>query len=179
MEIITTVLGGLGLFLFGMNMISENLQKTAGNRLQNIIYALTKNVFMSVIVGALVTMLLQSSSGTSVMVISFVNAGMMNLTQATGVLMGAAAHVAGVSSVGCCATIWAIRARAAAVTSLLDRSATMGATAARQCPSWAFEASTTSPMWAAQKAEAPLSRRMACVPAHVRASSAERLRSCC
>lgn len=89
MEIITSVLGGLGLFLFGMNMISESLQKTAGNRLQNIIYALTKNIFMSVVIGALVTMLLQSSSGTSVMVISFVNAGMMNLTQATGVLMGA------------------------------------------------------------------------------------------
>lgn len=89
MEIITTVLGGLGLFLFGMNKISESLQKTAGNRLQNIIQALTKNVFMSVGIGALVTMLLQSSSGTSVMVISFVNAGMMNLTQALGVLMGA------------------------------------------------------------------------------------------
>lgn len=89
MEIITSVLGGLGLFLFGMNMISENLQKTAGSRLQNIIYALTKNIVMSVAIGALVTMLLQSSSGTSVMVISFVNAGMMNLTQATGVLMGA------------------------------------------------------------------------------------------
>lgn len=89
MEIITSVLGGLGLFLFGMNKISESLQKTAGSRLQNIIYALTKNVVMSVMIGALVTMLLQSSSGTSVMVISFVNAGMMNLTQATGVLMGA------------------------------------------------------------------------------------------
>lgn len=89
MDIILSVLGGLGLFLFGMNMLSDSLQKTAGNRLQNIIQALTKNIFMSVLMGALVTMLLQSSSGTSVMVIGFVNAGMMNLTQAAGVMMGA------------------------------------------------------------------------------------------
>ena len=89
MDIVLSVLGGLGLFLFGMNMLSESLQKTAGNRLQNVIKALTKNIVMSIIVGALVTMLLQSSSGTSVMVIGFVNAGMMNLTQAAGVLMGA------------------------------------------------------------------------------------------
>ncbi|MDN6731691.1 MAG: Na/Pi cotransporter family protein [Atopostipes suicloacalis] len=89
MDIVLSVLGGLGLFLFGMNMLSDSLQKTAGNRLQNIIKTLTKNIFMSIIVGAFVTMLLQSSSGTSVMVIGFVNAGMMNLTQAAGVLMGA------------------------------------------------------------------------------------------
>lgn len=89
MDIVLSILGGLGLFLFGMNMLSESLQKTAGNRLQNVIKALTKNIVMSIIVGALVTMLLQSSSGTSVMVIGFVNAGMMNLTQAAGVLMGA------------------------------------------------------------------------------------------
>lgn len=89
MDIILSVLGGLGLFLFGMNMLSDSLQKSAGNRLQNIIQALTKNIFMSVLMGALVTMLLQSSSGTSVMVIGFVNAGMMNLTQAAGVIMGA------------------------------------------------------------------------------------------
>lgn len=77
MDIVLSVLGGLGLFLFGMNMLSENLQKSAGNKLQNIIHALTKNIFMSISVGALVTTLLQSSSGTSVMVIGFVNAGMM------------------------------------------------------------------------------------------------------
>lgn len=89
MDIVLSVLGGLGLFLFGMNMLSDSLQKTAGNRLQNIIKALTKNIFMSIAIGALVTTLLQSSSGTSVMVIGFVNAGMMNLTQAAGVMMGA------------------------------------------------------------------------------------------
>ncbi len=89
MDIILSVLGGLGLFLFGMNMISESLQKTAGNRLRNIIQVLTKNTFMSVLVGIVVTMLLQSSSGTSVMVVSFANAGLMNLTQAVGVMMGA------------------------------------------------------------------------------------------
>lgn len=89
MDIILSVLGGLGLFLFGMNMLSENLQKSAGNKLQNIVQILTKNIFMSILVGALVTTLLQSSSGTSVMVIGFVNAGMMNLTQAAGVMMGA------------------------------------------------------------------------------------------
>lgn len=89
MDIVLTVLGGLGLFLFGMNMMSDSLQKTAGNRLQNIIEVLTKNMFLSIIVGAIITMLIQSSSGTTVMVIGFVNAGMMNLTQAAGVMMGA------------------------------------------------------------------------------------------
>src|SRR5699024_6849228 len=83
------VLGGLGLFLYGMTMMSAGLQKTAGNELKKIIEILTTNIYMGILVGTLVTVLIQSSSGTTVMVIGFVNAGIMSLTQAAGVIMGA------------------------------------------------------------------------------------------
>ncbi len=89
MNIALTVLGGLGLFLYGMTVMSAGLQKTAGNELKKIIEVLTTNIYMGVLVGAVVSVLIQSSSGTSVMVIGFVNAGIMSLTQAAGVIMGA------------------------------------------------------------------------------------------
>lgn len=83
------VLGGLGLFLYGMNVMGTGLQQAAGNKLKRLIEVLTNNRFMGVIIGALVTMIVQSSSATTVMVIGFVNAGIMNLTQAVGIIMGA------------------------------------------------------------------------------------------
>lgn len=89
MNIALTVLGGLGLFLYGMTIMSTGLQKTAGNELKKIIEVLTTNIYMGVLVGTVVSVLIQSSSGTSVMVIGFVNAGIMSLTQAAGVIMGA------------------------------------------------------------------------------------------
>ncbi|MTI46980.1 Na/Pi cotransporter family protein [Sporosalibacterium faouarense] len=89
MEIAFGVLGGLGLFLYGMNLMGAGLQKVAGDRLKSLIGILTKNRVMGVFVGAIVTMLVQSSSATTVMVVGFVNAGIMNLTQAIGVIMGA------------------------------------------------------------------------------------------
>ncbi|WP_204402248.1 Na/Pi cotransporter family protein [Alkaliphilus hydrothermalis] len=89
MEIIFTLLGGLGLFLYGMNVMSTGLQKAAGDKLKSIISLLTNNRVMGVIVGAIVTAIVQSSSATTVMVVGFVNAGMMKLTQAVGVIMGA------------------------------------------------------------------------------------------
>lgn len=82
-------LGGLGLFLYGMNLMADSLQKVAGNRLKDIIRSLTRNRLMSVLVGMFVTMIIQSSSATSVMVVSFVNAELMTLTQAVGVIFGA------------------------------------------------------------------------------------------
>lgn len=88
-SILAGVLGGLGLFLFGMNMMGNGLQKAAGNRLKQMIGALTTNKYIGVVVGALVTMLIQSSSATTVMVVGFVNAGLMSLYQAIGVIMGA------------------------------------------------------------------------------------------
>lgn len=81
--------GGLGLFLYGMNVMSEGLEKAAGSKMKRFIEILTTNRFMAVIVGAFVTMIVQSSSATTVMVVGFVNAGIMNLTQAIGVIMGA------------------------------------------------------------------------------------------
>ena len=89
MDIVLPVLGGLGLFLYGMNVMSTGLQKTAGTRLKKIIGALTQNKFLGLLVGIAVTMIIQSSSATTVMVIGFVNAGMMSLIQATAVIMGA------------------------------------------------------------------------------------------
>ncbi|KAB3537691.1 Na/Pi cotransporter family protein [Alkaliphilus pronyensis] len=89
MDIIFGLLGGLGLFLYGMNVMSNGLQKAAGDKLKSIISILTSNRFMAVIVGAVVTMIVQSSSATTVMVVGFVNAGMMKLTQAVGIIMGA------------------------------------------------------------------------------------------
>lgn len=89
MEILFGVLGGLGLFLYGMNVMSTGLQKAAGDKLKSIISMLTSNKFMSVLVGAGVTAIVQSSSATTVMVVGFVNAGMMKLTQAVGLIMGA------------------------------------------------------------------------------------------
>jgi len=81
--------GGLGLFLYGMKLMSENLEKAAGNKLKSLLSILTKNRFMAVIIGALFTMLIQSSSATTVMVVGFINAGLMSLTQSVGVIMGA------------------------------------------------------------------------------------------
>lgn len=89
MDIALPVLGGLGLFLYGMNIMGMGLQKAAGDRLKRLIEVLTNNRIMGVIIGAVVTMIVQSSSATTVMVIGFVNAGIMNLTQAVGVIMGA------------------------------------------------------------------------------------------
>lgn len=89
MSFILPVLGGLGLFIYGMNIMADGLQKSAGNRLRSIIEKLTTNRFMGLLVGTVVTMLIQSSSATTVMVIGFVNAGIMTLGQAVGVIMGA------------------------------------------------------------------------------------------
>ena len=89
MDIALPVLGGLGLFLYGMNLMGTGLQKAAGEKLKKLIEILTNNRLMGVVVGALVTMVIQSSSATTVMVIGFVNAGLMTLYQAVGVIMGA------------------------------------------------------------------------------------------
>lgn len=88
-EIVYTAIGGLGIFFIGMKNLSEALQAVAGNLIRRIINALTTNRFMAVLVGAGVTVLIQSSSVTTVMVIGFVNAGLMELGQAIGVILGA------------------------------------------------------------------------------------------
>lgn len=80
---------GIGLFLYGINAMGEGLEYAAGSKMKKILGALTKNRFLAVIMGALVTALIQSSSATTVMVVGFVNAGLMNLAQAVGVIMGA------------------------------------------------------------------------------------------
>lgn len=99
---IFSLLGSLGLFLYGMKIMSEGLEKFAGDRLRNILAAMTKNRVMGLLTGISVTALIQSSSATTVMVISFVNAGLMTLTQAIGVIMGA--------NVGTTVTAWIISA---------------------------------------------------------------------
>ncbi len=89
LSLITGLCGGLGLFLYGMHIMAAGLQKAAGSKLKKVLEILTKNRFIGVIVGALVTAVIQSSSATTVMVVGFVNAGLMNLTQAVGIIMGA------------------------------------------------------------------------------------------
>jgi phosphate:Na+ symporter len=83
------LLGGLGMFLFGMKMMSEGLENAAGDRMRRVLEVLTGNRFAAVGVGAGITAIIQSSSATTVMVVGFVNAGLMTLLQATGVIMGA------------------------------------------------------------------------------------------
>ena len=89
LEIIFGVLGGLAVFIFGMNMMSDCLQKAAGERMKSILALLTKNPILGVIAGALTTAVLQSSSATTVMAIGFVSAGLMSLPQAISIIMGA------------------------------------------------------------------------------------------
>ena len=99
---IFSLVGSLALFLFGMKTMSEGLEKFAGDRLRSILAAMTKNRVMGVLTGVLITALIQSSSATTVMVVSFVNAGLMTLGQSIGVIMGA--------NIGTTVTAWIISA---------------------------------------------------------------------
>ena len=87
--VIFGIIGGLGLFLFGMKLLSEGLQKVAGHKLRQVLKILTNKPIVGVFVGAVVTAIVQSSSATTVMVVGFINAGLMVLRQAIGVIMGA------------------------------------------------------------------------------------------
>ena len=88
-EMLIQLIGGLGLFLYGMKLMGDGLENVAGENLKNILEKVTSNKYMGVLVGAIVTAIIQSSSATSVMVVSFVNAGLMTLVQTVGVTMGA------------------------------------------------------------------------------------------
>ena len=83
------ILGSLGIFLFGMKVMSEGIQKTAGSRLRDILAYMTQNRFAGVFTGFITTCLVQSSSATTVMVVSFANAGLLSLVQSIGIIMGA------------------------------------------------------------------------------------------
>lgn len=95
-----TFIGGLGMFLYGMHIMAEGLQHFAGGRMQKLMGFLTQNRVMAILVGTLVTAVIQSSSATTVMVVGFVNAGMLNLSQAVGVIMGA--------NIGTTVTAWIV-----------------------------------------------------------------------
>lgn len=95
-------IGGLGMFLYGMQMMATGLQKSAGDKMKHLLGVLTNNRFMGILVGALITAIIQSSGATTVMVIGFVNAGLMNLFQAVGVIMGA--------NIGTTITAWIVSA---------------------------------------------------------------------
>jgi len=88
-ELIFGVLGGLGLFIYGIKLMGEGLQKAAGDKMRRLLKALTKNAFIGMLLGAGVTSLIQSSSATTVMLVGFVNAGLMTLRQSMGVILGA------------------------------------------------------------------------------------------
>ena len=95
-----TLLGALGMFLYGMNLMSSGLQKAAGERLRGFLSAMTSNPFKGVMTGLGITSIIQSSSATTVMVVSFVNAGLLTLAQAIGVIMGA--------NIGTTVTAWMV-----------------------------------------------------------------------
>ena len=95
-----TLLGALGMFLYGMNLMSSGLQKAAGDRLRNFLSAMTSNPFKGVLTGLGITSVIQSSSATTVMVVSFVNAGLLTLAQAISVIMGA--------NIGTTVTAWLV-----------------------------------------------------------------------
>lgn len=97
---IFTLLGALGMFLYGMNLMSSGLQKAAGDKLRGFFSAMTSNPFKGVLTGLGITSIIQSSSATTVMVVSFVNAGLLTLTQAIGVIMGA--------NIGTTVTAWMV-----------------------------------------------------------------------
>ena len=97
---IFTLLGALGMFLYGMNLMSSGLQKAAGERLRSFLSAMTSNPFKGVMTGLGITTIIQSSSATTVMVVSFVNAGLLTLAQAIGVIMGA--------NIGTTVTAWMV-----------------------------------------------------------------------
>ena len=97
---VLSLIGSLGLFLYGMKLMSEALQKVAGDKMRSILSAMTSNRFMGVITGFLITAIIQSSSATTVMVVSFVNAGLLTLIQSIGVIMGA--------NIGTTVTAWLI-----------------------------------------------------------------------
>ena len=97
---ILTLLGALGMFLFGMNMMSAGLQKAAGDRLRNFLSSMTSSPFKGVLTGLGITTVIQSSSATTVMVVSFVNAGLLTLIQAISVIMGA--------NIGTTVTAWLV-----------------------------------------------------------------------
>ena len=88
-KLVLEVLGGLALFIFGINRLSSSLQKITSNRLKSVINIVAKRSWSTVLVGMFTTMLIQSSSATSVMAVGFVNAGLMTLRQAIGIVMGA------------------------------------------------------------------------------------------
>ena len=97
---ILTLFGALGMFLYGMNLMSAGLQKAAGDRLRNFLSAMTSSPFKGVLTGLGITTVIQSSSATTVMVVSFVNAGLLTLAQAISVIMGA--------NIGTTVTAWLV-----------------------------------------------------------------------
>ena len=86
---VLSLMGGLGLFLFGIKTMGDGLETAAGNRMKHLLEILTRNKLTAVLIGAFITAVIQSSSATTVMVVGFVNAGLLQLSQAIGVIMGA------------------------------------------------------------------------------------------
>ena len=97
---IITLLGGLAFFLFGMSLMGDGLKKVAGNKLELVLYKLSGSPLKGVLLGTAVTAIIQSSSATTVMVVTFVNAGLMTLTQSVGVIFGA--------NIGTTVTAWIV-----------------------------------------------------------------------
>lgn len=130
-ELIFGLVGGLGLFLFGMKTMSEGLKKVASNRLKNILHFFTRNPVIAVLVGAGITCLIQSSSATTVMTVGFVNAGLLTLRQAIGVVMGA--------NIGTTFTAWLVSFSAFKITAYSLPAIGIGFAMSRLCKSQKYK----------------------------------------
>ena len=133
-----SLLGGIAMFLFGMSVMGDSLKKVAGSRMEMILYKLSGNTFKGILLGTVVTAVIQSSSATSVMVVGFVNSGMMRVRQAIGIILGA---ILGTSVTG-----WVLCLNSlggSGITSVLNTAVLTGAVALVGIILWMFSKKTS------------------------------------
>ena len=138
---VIALLGGIALFLFGMSLMGDGLKRVAGNRLELILYRLSSTPLKGILLGTGVTAVIQSSSATSVMVVGFVNSGMMRVRQAIGVVLGA---ILGTSITGWILCLNSLGGSGASVTKYLNTTMLTGIVALGGIALWMFAKKTTS-----------------------------------
>ena len=138
-ENILTLLGGVAMFLFGMSVMGDSLKKVAGSRMEMILYKLSGNTLKGVLLGTVVTAVIQSSSATSVMVVGFVNSGMMKVRQAIGIILGA---ILGTSVTGWVLCLNSLSGSGSKVASVLNTAVLTGIMALAGIIMWMFVKNT-------------------------------------
>ena len=134
-ENIITLFGGVAMFLFGMSVMGDSLKKVAGSKMEMILYKLSGNTPRAILLGTVVTAVIQSSSATSVMVVGFVNSGMMKVRQAIGIILGA---ILGTSVTGWVLCLNSLGGSGSSVASLLSTAVLTGIVALAGIIMWMF-----------------------------------------